>query len=53
VNIANFALGRNASGAVGVVNLDEEAVSRQALEAALDELRRIPAVREVFLVRLN
>jgi D-3-phosphoglycerate dehydrogenase len=53
VNIANFALGRNASGAVGVVNLDEEAVSGQALEAALDELRRIPAVREVFLVRLN
>jgi D-3-phosphoglycerate dehydrogenase len=53
VNIANFALGRNASGAIGVVNVDEEAGARQALETALEELRRIPAVREVFLVRLG
>jgi D-3-phosphoglycerate dehydrogenase len=52
VNIANFALGRNASGAVGVVNVDEEPAGR-VLDAALEELRRIPAVREVFLVRLN
>jgi D-3-phosphoglycerate dehydrogenase len=52
VNIANFALGRNASGAVGVVNVDEEPGGR-AMDAAVEELRRIPAVREVFLVRLN
>jgi D-3-phosphoglycerate dehydrogenase / 2-oxoglutarate reductase len=53
VNIANFALGRNASGAIGVVNVDDVAGARQALDAALEELRRIPAVREVFLVRLG
>src|SRR3954453_22719040 len=52
VNIANFALGRNASGAVGVVNVDEEPGGR-AMDAAVEELRRIAAVREVFLVRLN
>jgi D-3-phosphoglycerate dehydrogenase / 2-oxoglutarate reductase len=52
VNIANFALGRNASGAVGVVNVDEEPGGR-TMDAAVEELRRIPAVREVFLVRLN
>jgi D-3-phosphoglycerate dehydrogenase len=52
VNIANFALGRNASGAVGVVNVDEEPGAR-AMDAAVDELRRIRAVREVFLVRIN
>ncbi|MBW8866950.1 MAG: phosphoglycerate dehydrogenase, partial [Acidobacteria bacterium] len=43
VNIANFALGRNASGAVGVVNVDEEPGGR-AMDAAVEELRRIPAV---------
>ena len=52
VNIANFALGRNASGAVGVVNVDEEPGGR-TMDAAVEELRRIPAVREVFLVRIN
>jgi len=52
VNIANFALGRNASGAVGVVNVDEEPGGR-AMDAAVEELRRIAAVREVFLVRIN
>jgi D-3-phosphoglycerate dehydrogenase / 2-oxoglutarate reductase len=51
VNIANFALGRNASGAIGVVNVDEEAGGGPTLDAALQELRRIPAVREAFLVR--
>jgi len=53
VNIANFALGRNASGAIGVVNLDEDPGGRPALDAALEELRKIPAVREVFLVRIG
>jgi D-3-phosphoglycerate dehydrogenase len=53
VNIANFALGRNdADGAVGVVNVDEEASSEGALETAVDAIRKIPAVRDVWLVRL-
>ncbi|HJZ70644.1 MAG TPA: phosphoglycerate dehydrogenase [Vicinamibacterales bacterium] len=53
VNIANFALGRNASGAIGVVNVDEDAGARGVLEQALEELRRIAAVREAFIVRLG
>ena len=52
VNIANFALGRNASGAVGVVNVDEEPGGR-TMDAAVEELRRISAIREVFLVRIS
>jgi D-3-phosphoglycerate dehydrogenase / 2-oxoglutarate reductase len=52
VNIANFALGRNETGAVGVVNVDEEASTPGALEAAADAIRRISAVREAWLVRL-
>ena len=53
VNIANFALGRNESGAIGVVNVDEDAGKREALDAALVELRRVPAIREAFVVRLG
>jgi D-3-phosphoglycerate dehydrogenase len=52
VNIANFALGRNDSGAVGVVNVDEEATAPGALDAAVDAIRRAPAVRDAWLVRL-
>jgi D-3-phosphoglycerate dehydrogenase / 2-oxoglutarate reductase len=52
VNIANFALGRNETGAVGVVNVDEEASKPGALEAAADAIRRVAAVREAWLVRL-
>ena len=52
VNIANFALGRNETGAVGVVNVDEHASPDGALEAAADTIRRVPAVRETWLVRL-
>ena len=52
VNIANFALGRNETGAVGVVNVDEEASAPGALEAALGAIRRVSAVREAWLVRL-
>jgi D-3-phosphoglycerate dehydrogenase / 2-oxoglutarate reductase len=52
VNIANFALGRNETGAMGVVNVDEEASKPGALEAALGAIRRVPAVREAWLVRL-
>ena len=52
VNIANFALGRNATGAVGVVNVDEEASAAGALDTAVDMIRKVPAVREAWLVRL-
>lgn len=50
VNIASFALGRGEGGAVGVVNVDETAGS--SLEAAVDAIRRVPAVKEAWLVRL-
>jgi D-3-phosphoglycerate dehydrogenase len=52
VNIANFALGRDESGAVGVVNVDEEASTVGSLNEAVESIRRIPAVRDVWLVRL-
>jgi D-3-phosphoglycerate dehydrogenase len=53
VNIANFALGRNETGAVGVVNVDEEAATAGALDAAMEAIRQIPAVRDAWLVRLT
>jgi D-3-phosphoglycerate dehydrogenase len=52
VNIANFALGRGESGAIGVVNVDEEASVPAALDEAMVAIRRIPAVRDAWLVRL-
>ncbi|MQA31620.1 MAG: phosphoglycerate dehydrogenase [Luteitalea sp.] len=52
VNIANFALGRNETGAMGVVNVDEEASKAGALDQALEAIRKIPAVRDAWLVRL-
>jgi len=52
VNIASFALGRNHSGAVGVVNVDEEASPVGALEKAVEAIRRVPAVRDAWIVRL-
>jgi D-3-phosphoglycerate dehydrogenase len=51
VNIANFALGRDQSGAVGVVNVDEDAGRRSALDAAVAELRTVPALRDAFVIR--
>jgi len=51
VNIANFALGRGDAGAVGIVNVDEDAGSA-ALDRAVDEIRRVPAIREAWVVRL-
>ena len=50
VNIANFALGRNETGAVGVVNVDEESTQADALAAAVDAIRKIAAVRDAWLV---
>ncbi len=52
VNIANFALGRNDTGAIGVVNVDEEMSTAGALETSVEAIRQIPAVRDVWLVRL-
>src|SRR5437762_2369665 len=53
VNIASFALGRNATGAIGVVNVDEDPAAPQALDRAVEELRKVPAIREAFVVRLS
>jgi D-3-phosphoglycerate dehydrogenase len=53
VNIANFALGRGEGGAVGVVNVDEEASAPKALDSAVEGIRRVPAVREAWIVRLG
>ncbi|OFW30967.1 MAG: phosphoglycerate dehydrogenase [Acidobacteria bacterium RIFCSPLOWO2_02_FULL_65_29] len=52
VNIANFALGRGDAGAIGVVNVDEDGSAPGALDSAIDAIRRIPAVRDAWLVRL-
>jgi D-3-phosphoglycerate dehydrogenase len=48
VNIANFALGRNGGEAIGVVIVDETAPIPAEV---LDELQKVPAVREARLVR--
>jgi len=53
VNIANFALGRGEGGAVGVVNVDENTGAPQALEKAVEELRKVGAIREAWVVRLG
>jgi D-3-phosphoglycerate dehydrogenase len=53
VNIANFALGRGGDGAIGVVNVDEDAGAPQTLDRAVDELRKVPAIREAWVVRLT
>lgn len=49
VNIANFALGRDEKRAVGVVSVDE---TSPIPDAVLDQLRKIPAVRDARLVRV-
>jgi hypothetical protein len=48
VNIASFALGRNDSGAAGVISVD----STSGLDDAVAEMRRLPAVREAVVVKL-
>lgn len=50
VNIASFALGRGEGGAVGVVNVDEHAGA--GLEAAVDAIRQVSAVKDAWIVRL-
>jgi len=51
VNIANFALGRRGNGAIGIVNVDEEAGSA-ALNEAVEDIRQVPAIKEAWVVRL-
>jgi D-3-phosphoglycerate dehydrogenase len=52
VNIASFALGRSDTGAIGVVNVDEEAGQPGALDEALVAIRKVPAIREAWVIRL-
>jgi D-3-phosphoglycerate dehydrogenase len=51
VNIASFALGRGGDGAVGVVNVDVASPETAALSQALEEIRKVKAVRTANLVR--
>jgi D-3-phosphoglycerate dehydrogenase len=51
VNIANFALGRGDAGAIGVVNVDEEATGPSALDTAVEAIRRVPGIRQAWVVR--
>jgi D-3-phosphoglycerate dehydrogenase len=51
VNIANFALGRGTTGAIGVVNVDEDAGTPQALDRAVQELRKVAAIRTAWVIR--
>jgi D-3-phosphoglycerate dehydrogenase len=51
INIANFALGRNDSGAVAAVNVDEAANQRIG-DAVMKEIRGLKAVKNAWLVRI-
>jgi len=53
VNIANFALGRGEAGAIGVVNVDEDGGSPDALNQAVNEIRQVAAIRQAWIVRLG
>jgi D-3-phosphoglycerate dehydrogenase len=53
VNIASFTLGRGETGAIGVVNVDEDPNATHVLDAAAEEIRRVPAIREVSVIRLE
>ena len=53
MNIASFALGRGDAGAIGVVNVDADADKPEALDRALDAIRKVAAVREAWVVRLD
>jgi D-3-phosphoglycerate dehydrogenase / 2-oxoglutarate reductase len=51
INIANFALGRQSGGAIGVVNVDVSS-DDETLGRAVEELRRVRAIRDVKVVRV-
>jgi D-3-phosphoglycerate dehydrogenase len=50
LNIASFSLGRSSGGAFGVVNLD--VTPGQDFSTAVEDLRRVAAIRSVSIVRL-
>jgi D-3-phosphoglycerate dehydrogenase len=52
VNIASFTLGRDASGATGVVNLDTGATDAR-LQDAVKEIRKVPAVRDTRVATVS
>jgi D-3-phosphoglycerate dehydrogenase len=52
VNIANFALGRDANGAVGVVNVDERGAQRVD-ETILASLKAVAAIRDARVIRVS
>ena len=52
VNIANFALGRHADGAAGIVNVDAPA-SDQGLLESLRDIRNVEGVREARLASVS
>ena len=47
-----LSLGRDENGAVGVVNVDEEEDRPSVLDDSVAELRKVPAIREAWVVRL-
>jgi D-3-phosphoglycerate dehydrogenase len=51
INIANFALGRSANGAVAAVNVDEPA-DRKIGEDVMKEIRALKFVKNAWLVRV-
>ena len=40
------------AGAIGVVNVDEDSNATEVLDAAVNEIRRAPGVREAYVIRL-
>lgn len=52
VNIASFTLGRDGSGAIGVVNLDASAADERLLDA-VREIRKVPAVRDTRVATVS
>lgn len=52
LNIANFALGRGSSGAVGLVKIDEPSRDDGSLQRAVEEIRSAKAIRTAALVRV-
>jgi D-3-phosphoglycerate dehydrogenase len=52
VNIANFALGRDENGAVGVVNVDERG-SQRVDEPILSALKAVPAITDARVIRVS
>jgi hypothetical protein len=48
VNIASFALGRSGNTAVGVITVDEGV----GLESAVEEVRKLKAIREATIARV-